>query len=114
MAATPISVKVPAETLVRIDAEARAAGISRTALLLRPWSDKPRIKPPPLYPPDPPRPVAAQTFVKPQPEHRPTVGTRKPVMGKDGKSGAPMLTGWNGLERYDGDVPVWKFEARKP
>ena len=41
------------------------------------------------------------------------IGTRSPVYAKDPKSGAPMLKGWNVLQGYDDDKPVWKFEERK-
>lgn len=39
MKATMISVKVRPELLARIDAEALELGLTRTALLLRPWKE---------------------------------------------------------------------------
>lgn len=39
-----ISLKVPAEMLVRIDREAEREGLSRTGLLLRPWGDAPKTR----------------------------------------------------------------------
>jgi hypothetical protein len=41
------------------------------------------------------------------------IGFKQRVMGKDGKSGAPLCIGWNVLTGYDGDTPVWKYEGRQ-
>jgi hypothetical protein len=42
------------------------------------------------------------------------IGHKERVMATDGKSGAPLLTGWNVVVGHaEGGAAIWKFEERK-
>lgn len=94
----PISVKVPVGVLERIDAEAKALGLTRTALLLRPWEGVPsesvaavaqRLERPPVE-----REVAGSSPVgsaTPPRPHRFPVGHVYRETRPDPKSAAPTL-----------------------